>query len=293
LNVLLDIYYSEYEMISLILTIFCSSSIALLLKHNDSKSGNAVVLLAGNYFTASILGLVFLLLKQDISLSIIPILFGAVLAFLFVLSFFSFAKAVNAAGTALAVLSSRLSVVLPVILSMLFYSEEPGKNHYAGFIFAVLTIAAFYLSLKNMESKQLNLKNYIYLLILFIGIGINDFCMKVFNQMRPADAKEIFLFSIFLFSFIYCMAVIMIKKLKFEKPAFYLGNFLGVPNIFSSFFLLGALAELPAIIVYPLVNIGTILLTTFAAMGIWKEKLNKYGLAALVTGAVSIVLLSI
>ncbi len=280
-------------MISLVLTIFCSTSIALLLKHNDSKSGNAIILLAGNYLTASLLGLLFLFLKQDIPFSSVPIFFGAILALLFVLSFFSFAKSVNAAGTALAVLSSRLSVVLPVILSVILYSETPGGSQYAGFLFVLLTILFFYLSLKKMGGEHLQLKDYFFLTILFLGIGINDFCMKVFNQMRPADEKELFLFSIFLFSFFYCALIILIKKLKFEKAAFFRGTFLGIPNIFSTFFLLGALAELPAILVYPLVNIGTILITTVAAMSIWKEKINKYGAAALALGGISIILLSI
>ena len=57
-------------MLSLILTVICSTSIALLLKNNDSKSGNAVVLLAGNYLTASVLGLFFLLLKPEFSAEI-------------------------------------------------------------------------------------------------------------------------------------------------------------------------------------------------------------------------------
>ena len=122
-------------MISLILTVFCSTSIALLLKHNDSKSGSAIILLAGNYMTASLLGLLLLLLKQEIHISHVPIIFGAVLAMLFVLSFFSFAKAVSAAGTALATLNSRLSVLLPVILSVIFYTEIPGSNDYAGFLY--------------------------------------------------------------------------------------------------------------------------------------------------------------
>ena len=68
---------------------------------------------------------------------------------------------------------------------------------------------------------------------------------------------------------------------------------LGIPNMFSTFFLLGALAELPGIIVYPLTNVGIIFLTSIAASIIWKEHPNKPGIWALVSGSVAIILLSL
>ncbi len=77
-------------MIPLLLTILCSTSIALILKHSDTKQGNPIVLLAGNYLTASIIGLILMLLK-DASHSIETLIFGALLGLLFVASFFAFA----------------------------------------------------------------------------------------------------------------------------------------------------------------------------------------------------------
>ena len=143
-----------------------------------------------------------------------------------------------------------------------------------------------------MTHRPLKLLDYFYLFAVLTGIGISDFCMKVFNHCRPNTEKELFLFSVFIFSFIYSAGLLWVKNIRFEKSTFLRGTVLGIPNIFSSFFLLGALAELPAILVYPVVNIGTILLTTIAAMQIWKEKLNKHGIWALVMGSISIILLS-
>ena len=67
----------------------------------------------------------------------------------------------------------------------------------------------------------------------------------------------------------------------------------GVPNMFSSFFLISALTQLPAIMVYPVTNIGIIILTTILANIFWKERLNKYGLLSLLAGIAAIVLLGI
>jgi drug/metabolite transporter (DMT)-like permease len=65
-----------------------------------------------------------------------------------------------------------------------------------------------------------------------------------------------------------------------------------VPNVFSTIFLLGALALLPAVLIYPLINVGIIILTTFFAFFIWREKLNRWGILALISGILAIVLLS-
>ena len=134
--------------------------------------------------------------------------------------------------------------------------------------------------------------DYSYLILLLIGIGLNDFCMKIFQHWRPETEQPLFLFSIFTFAFVYTFIYILVKQIKLQRETIVRGAVLGIPNIFSSFFLLGALAQLPAIIVYPVSNISIILLTTLGAAVIWKERLNMFGKLALVVGIVAILFLS-
>jgi hypothetical protein len=51
-------------MLPLFLTILCSTTIALILKHSDTKQGEPIVLLAGNYLTAGVIGLLLMFLKD-------------------------------------------------------------------------------------------------------------------------------------------------------------------------------------------------------------------------------------
>ncbi|MBT8386741.1 MAG: EamA family transporter, partial [Ignavibacteria bacterium] len=125
-------------MLPLLLTILCSTSIALILKHSDTKQGNPIVLLAGNYLTASAIGL-FLMLVKDSSYSAETLIFGALLGLLFVASFFAFAKAVAIAGTALATISSRLSVIIPIVFSIIVFDEQPTTLKLIGFLFTGIT----------------------------------------------------------------------------------------------------------------------------------------------------------
>jgi drug/metabolite transporter (DMT)-like permease len=279
-------------MIPLFLTILCSTSIALILKHSDTKQGKPIVLLAGNYLTASVIALVLMLL-QDTSYSIETFIFGAILGLLFVAAFFAFARAVSAAGTALATISSRLSVVIPIVFSIIFFDEQPSTLKLFGFLFTGITFIFFYFSLLNKNNSSSERGKYLLPLFVLISIGINDFSMKVFTNTRPEADEPFFIFIIFFFAFIYSSLFILQKKIKIDKITFITGVGLGVPNVFSTIFLLGALSQLPAIFVYPSINIGIILFTAIGAYVFWSEGMNKSGIAALISGVIAILLLSI
>lgn len=280
-------------MIYILLTILCSTSIVLILKHSETKNGHPLILLAGNYVVASFISLFFYFTESGSNFSIESLIFGAAIGLLFMLSFFSYAKAIAAAGPALASVSARISVGLPVILAILIFNETPGSYQLAGFGLTIVTLIFFYFSLKKVNRGHIRLNEYFYLFFLFAIIGITDFAMKIFNTWRPLDEKPFFLFIIFSFAFLFTIGFIKVKKIQFERRTFGRGLLLGIPNIFSTFFLLNALYELPAILVYPIVNIGIILLTAFSATILWGEKLNTSGKWALAVGACAILLLSI
>jgi len=280
-------------MIPLILTILCSTSIALILKQNDSRGGNTIVLLCGNYFVASIVSFYFLLTANEDFYSAHTLLFGTVLGLFFVVTFFAYARAVGVAGTALATVSSRLSVIVPLVLSVFIFTEKPDFYQFTGFIFTAITIFLFYKSLNTRKTKEIQLRSYLYLIVVLVGIGINDFCMKIFQEWRPPAEKPLFLFTIFTSAFVLTLIIILVRNTRPEPRVIRLGLLLGIPNVFSTFFILAALTELAAIIVFPVTNIGIILLTSFLVLLIWKEKLNRFGQLALLTGVVAIVLLGI
>jgi drug/metabolite transporter (DMT)-like permease len=277
----------------LILTILCSTTIALVLKHSDTKRGEPIVLLAGNYFLASLISLGIYIFTDDTSFSYQTILFGAFLGLLFVFSFFAFAMAVSHAGTALATVSSRLSVIIPITFSIVLFNEVPSSYNLIGFLFTFITLALFYISIAGQNPDGDNYNKHFYLFVTLVGIGISDFCLKIFNNWRPQTEEPLFVLSIFTFAMLYALLFIAIRKVRIYKHTLLLGIGLGVPNVFSTYFLLGALSVFPAILVYPVINVGIIIFTAIFAYLFWKEGVNKFGRWALVTGVIAIVFLSL
>lgn len=280
-------------MIPLILTIACSTSIALILKYSSVNKGNSILLIASNYFVASIIGFVLFLIEPSAKFSFSSLLFGAVIGTVFVSSFFAFSKSIDVAGTALSTLSSRISLIIPVALSIILYSEVPTLYNLLGFGFAGITIYLFYLSLRHDKTRSISFKDFLYLSGLMIGIGIGDFSMKIFQQTHPIVEKQFFIFSIFFFAFIYCIIIIFVKKIPLKRHTILSGSVLGIPNVLSSVFLIAALETIPGILVYPLINIGVILLTALLAFLIWQERIDRLGLLSLFTGLIAIVLLTL
>ena len=280
-------------MLFLFLAILCSSSLALILKHGHVKNANIAMLINGNYLTASLIAVGFILFKYGYHYSIEALLFGAVLGILLAGTFVIYSKAISLAGTALATVSARLSVLIPVLLSILLFNEIPNIKMLFGFLLALITLYLFYLSLKNHNSGSTSRNKYLYLLALLLGIGLIDFSMKLYEHKFLPEEKGVFVFTIFFSAFIYTLFYLLVKKIKFDKSTYSLGLILGVPNVLSIHFLLAALSELPAIVVFPVMNIGVIVITATAAYLIWKEKINLYGKIAIAVGIAAILLLKL
>ena len=277
----------------LLLTILCSTSIAVILKINANNNGNSIQLLTGNYFSASIIGLFLLLSNTQNSYELELIPMGLFLSFLFVGSIYAFSKSVYLSGAALSTVSSRLSVFVPIILSIIFFNEIPDEYQYVGLFLTLLTILLFYLSVGTNAIQRDNRKKFIYLLAILLGIGIADFFMKVFQENWAASEKPWFLLWIFFFAFLITLAIAIRQGNPPNKFSLLIGIVMGVPNIFSSYFLIDALKEFSAVLVYPVVNLGIIVGTAIIVKIIWDEQWNTYAKFALLTGMLAIVLLSL
>jgi drug/metabolite transporter (DMT)-like permease len=280
-------------MFFLLLAIISSSSLALILKHGNVKKSNITLLINANYLTASLVALIFIFLNEGFHFSIYATLFAIVLGFLLAETFVLYSKGISIAGTALATVSARLSVLIPVLLSIFFIGEKPKMLMLIGFALALLTLYFFYLSLKKDGTVSKSNTKYFYLILLLLGIGIIDFSLKLFERNFPIIEKGTFVFLMFFFAFIYTLSKLAIKNIKFEKETYKLGLLLGIPNVFSIHFILAALSQLPAIVVFPIQNIGVIVFTAVSAYLLWKERINKYGMIALIMGVIAIVFLKI
>ncbi|MCF7803142.1 MAG: DMT family transporter [Candidatus Marinimicrobia bacterium] len=281
-------------MISLFLSVACSVLIAFILKINEVRTGNRIVVLAGNYLVAT--GISFVTWQVNpVKVAQLPNTIFAFAVFVgvgFVIAFFAYMKSVNKAGVGFATLVARLSIVLPLVLSGVFYSESPDVSQWIGIALTFITIAVFARSMQSDKTKEWNRESILYLFLLFTVLGLNDFAMKIFREWLPGGDRGQFLLVLFGTATLFTWGIVAIRKMRVTWSDLLLGVILGIPNMFASFFLIDALHQLPGIVVYPLANVAIIGFTVLGGIVIWRERINRLGWISLGLATIAIVLLS-
>ena len=116
---------------------------------------------------------------------------------------------------------------------------------------------------------------------------------KVFEELGNPVLEPQFLFYTFMMALVLCVVLMGLKKQRPGKWEVLFGLLVGIPNYFSAKFLLAALEDLAAVIVYPVYSVATILTVTLAGVLLFREKLEKRQWMALVIILLALVLLNI
>lgn len=266
-------------MIYLLLAVLCSASIALAFRLSEKRKQERLTLTIGNYMVASLVAGVMLIYRNSqtpmvpsYGSKLLPVLLlGVLTGALFFATFMVYQRAVGSRGAPLAGAFAKMGTLVPMSLSLILWKESLSALQYAGLGLALLAMLLMSVSLEKLDWKNFQLLLWVLLLM---G-GLADFSNKIFQQYYPLELKEWFLWWIFFSALIFSSASQLIYKKPWRWEDWRWGLFIGVPNVFSSFFLILALNILPASVVFPFFSTGTLLLIQASTHWIYKERLNS------------------
>jgi len=115
---------------------------------------------------------------------------------------------------------------------------------------------------------------------------------KIFDVFGRREQENLFLVVTFGVALVLCVGLVILKKERPGKNELLYGALIGIPNFFSSKFLLGALESIPAVVVYPTFCVSTMLLVTLTGVLAFREKLNRLQCLALAVILVALALLN-
>jgi drug/metabolite transporter (DMT)-like permease len=266
-------------MLYLILAILTSSGIVVLFRLFDNYKINNIQAITVNYAIASILG--FVTAPENISVSSVLSVswfpFALLVGITLILVFNVFALSSQKAGVAITAVSSKMSVVIPVSIGILFYHDFVN----IWIIFGIITsLLAFYLTFKKKKSTEKVDKRYFILpLLLFIGNGSNDSLLKHSQKFYIGDETELFLSTAFLFSFVIGSIVLLIDLLKnkriLELKNITAGVVLGLLNYASTYFFIKGLSHFQSSVFFPIFNVSIVMIAALVGYFVFKEKLSK------------------
>ncbi len=263
-------------MIYLIIAVIVSSLVAILMRLSEKHVTNNFAMFAANYFVCSLIAFLFTGNKNVFAphegLSFALIL-GLISGCLYLTCFVLLKQNIHRNGVMLASVFMKLGVLVPVIMAVLFFHEAPTAFQIVGFVLAVLAIVIIYME-PSGEKRGLTLTSLLLLLLLLVS-GLTESMANIYDKLGNAGIKDNFLFFNFATAFVLAVSVTVFGRKKITPKDILFGVMIGIPNYFCSRFLLLSLGSLPAFVVYPIYNVGAIVLIGIAGLFIFREKLSS------------------
>lgn len=291
------------------ISIFLSSLIPVVFKFTEGKNLNRFAVTFFNYLTAAIIAFIMsynqslfanLNFKSLASFQqefnqiiwnnqgtfgveasgIWAMIVGLSLGILFCLSFVQYQKSIRTNGMSLSNTFLKLGVLIPMVISIILWKEYPSTFQWIGISLALLAILIANINFKNDSIKDIRLN----LILLIIYGGFAQFATKLFQKYALVEYKNLFLFFIFFSALMTSLIIIIKNKNKFGIWEFISGSLVGVPNLFTSYFMVLAFTKLNTSTAVMLNSAGTIVLVLIYGYFFFKERLKpKEKLAIVIT----------
>ena len=273
-------------MINLIITITTFSAMVMLFKYFDKIGVNNLTAITFNYFTAGILALFsyrvensIIELKSNINLNLL--ICSLIVGVLFIMTFNLYAFTAQKIGITLSTIANKMSMIIPILIGLILFKEEVTLIKVIGIFLAIGAI--IFSSKEDKKSQKLSQVNMLILSLLFIGQGLADGILN-WAQKNILNSENMNLFFTLTFlsaglaGGLYIFYKIKTSNFKMNKKSILWGIILGIPNYLTLLYFIKSLKNdlFSSYQVFPIVNIGVIVLCTILSVILFKEKVSFY-----------------
>jgi len=267
-------------MIYLLLSIVSSTLIFLFFKLFEKYKIDNFQAIVFNYITATTVGLLISDVNIDIGSMVYEKWFivAIITGVMFISMFNVIAVTTQKIGVAVASVSSKVSLIIPVFLAVFLYGDDMPFIKIFGIALAVISVfLTFYSNEKNNSLGRL----WILPVVLFLGTGLLDTAMK-FTQAALLSEDDFNSFSSVLFfvagliGFIVLIFKVVYNGEIIKKKNVIAGICLGFPNYGSIYFLLQTFehGNMDSSVVFPINNMSIVVFSAILAFVFFKEKLS-------------------
>ena len=225
-------------------------------------------------------------------------LFSAIQGALFIICFFLIGKTTELLGVAVATLATRLSVAIPTTAAFVLYSDEVTTTKLIGI---TATIMALYLSCRRPSNSALPVWQRLFFpSILFVVFGIHYTLLKFVQHYHLDNSSyHTYVLHAFFSAFAISAAVLVVQLIKkravLTRRELIGGTILGCTNYGSIYFLIKTLGESgrQSSQLFPTLNVAVVIASALCAWIIFKERLSKPLISALIIGVVAIIFINL
>ena len=164
------------------------------------------------------------------------------------------------------------------------------KKHLPAIAVGVAAGAIVVFNLKKEEGPS---RFSLLLILLLLASGGGDAVVKIFEALGPQALSSHFLCFSFSVAFVLCAGLVLLHKERPDSKALLYGGIIGIANFFSSKFILGALTQIPAVVVFPTYSVATMLVVTLCGVIFFRERLRKQQWLAFGAVIIALIMLNI
>lgn len=276
-------------MVYLLLGIVSSVLISVIVRLSQGRIRYNVSMLAVNYAVCLAVAWLYTGAAAPVGEGVaFPLALGAVNGAIYLGGFLLNQLSIRENGVVLSATFMKLGLLVPMVVAIGFFGERPGIAQLGGFALAVAAIL-----LINLEKGQSAPPRKGVLVFLLLLGGMGDAMSKVFEELGRGEQGDLFLLLTFASALVLSVIVVLWRGEKPGLPELLFGVLVGVPNYFSSRFVLLALGELEAVLVYPTYSVGTMLVLLVVGAAAFGERLASRQRVAMGAILAALVLLNL
>lgn len=223
------------------------------------------------------------------------LIYASFFAITFCLCIFSVYQALATGPMSLTVLISSFSTILPLLFGVAFLKE---KLTFLGILGLIVLALSLILVNKVKKGEKINKKWLFYITIAFISNGGNSIIQKLHQASVGGDYTICFQFIAMIIAVIITGALMLVKE-KPNFPTFFKNSgalnssLAGIANAIVNITMLYLAVNMKAVILYPVVSAGGLVISFLTALIIYRERLNKLQYLGSLLGLISILLLNL
>ena len=287
-------------MLFLALNIVLLSGFGLFLKHAKDNQQRLNPIGFVNYLSAFFISGWVLSQEPDFEFSKLTFVLGISNGVTYAAGFELFTLGIRLSGIVVTAALVRLSIVIPILVSMLLWQEIPNVWQTIGLLLTFVAIPL--LSQREKEptykftperpevSQGLGVAVVITILLV---TGISRLTMKTFNEMCPVDEKSLYMSLLFGVATLIYLGICLYQRTWPNWWEVFYGTLVGICNVAGSWALLIALDKVSALIVFPMSSSGGVLFTMFVGMVFLRERLSRPSLIGAGIAALALILVNL
>lgn len=285
-------------MIYLLLTILLNAVLFVCFKLYPKYNIDTLQAIVVNYITCVVTGSIFIghfpISAKSVSYSWFP--FAVFMGFLFISIFNFIGYSTRRFGITTTSVANKLSLVIPVIFSVILYNEKLTVVNIIGIL---LAFPAVYFSTRVQEDKHAT--NIVMPALLFLASGMLDALMKYAEHTYLENRQVQAIFPIHIFSTAAILGITLVGvqvalgKTKLQWRNVIAGIVLGIPNFFSIYYLIRLLNSdwLESSAAIPVNNIGIVVASALVAILFFKEPFTKWRAVGIALSILAIILIAL